>query len=222
MKSMFQAGSVLPRPFVLVTENGQEEQTETAFFESIDDEMMLEAIEKVAVVGERMNAAASVVQWVHGGESSLDSLDALLYGMAGGEDDIEMTDGQAAMYESLQAHACEFISTISSAQEAELAEMAEDEEVADRIFESLETGLESVDSDEAIAEFAVRESMMLEAKKKVIRDGKVVFINTKKRKRRMSAAQKAALKKARSKANTGAARAARKKSNRMRSARGMK
>lgn len=159
--------------------------------------MMLEAIQKAAVVGERMSAAAACVQWAHGGESSLDSLDAMLFGLAGGDADgeLELTDGQAAMYESLQAHAGEFIASISDAQESDLLELQEgDSEVADRIFESLENGLENVDSDEAIAEFAVRESMIMEAKKAVIRDGKKVYINTRKRKRRMSAAQKAALK----------------------------
>lgn len=220
---MFSEGFRIARPFVMPTKDEQDvNQTEQAFFESVSEDSMLESIQKVAIVGERMSAGAACVQWAQGGESSFDTLDAMLFGMAGGQDDVELTDGQAAMYESLQAHAGEFLVSVGGVQDHQLTEMMEgDEEVTDALFESLSTALDGVDTDEAVAEFAVRESMMMEAKKKVIRDGKVKIINTKKRKRRMSAAQKAALKKARAKANTGAAKAARKKSNRMRKSRGM-
>ncbi len=220
---MFSEGSRIARPFVMPTKGEQYvEQTEAEFFESVSEESILESIQKVANINERMSAGAACVQWAQGGESSFDTLDAMLFGMAGGQSDVELTDGQAAMYESLQAHAGEFLLSVGGAQDHQLAEMMEgDEEVTDAIFESLSSALESVDTDEAIAEFAVRESMMMEAKKKVIRDGKVTIINTKKRKRRMSAAQKAALKKARAKAHSSAAKAARKKSNRMRDSRGM-
>ncbi|HCM0798014.1 TPA: hypothetical protein N2826_003975 [Vibrio parahaemolyticus] len=222
-KSMFSDGSRIARPFVIPQKGEQNvEQTETAFFESVSDDSMLESIQKIATANERMSAGAACVQWAQGGESSFDTLDAMLFGLAGGVDDTELTDGQSAMYESLQAHASEFLMSVGGVQGHQLTEMMEgDEEVTDALFESLSTSLEGIDSDEAVAEFAVRESMMMEAKQKVIRDGKVTFINTKKRKRRMSAAQKAALKKARSKAHTGAAKAARKKANRMRSSRGM-
>tara|TARA_Y100000588_G_scaffold99838_1_gene108498 strand:+ start:24307 stop:24969 length:663 start_codon:yes stop_codon:yes gene_type:complete len=219
--SMFEKGSVLPRPFKAPVVQAEEDLTETAFFESVDDNMMLESIERMAVTQDRMAAASACVQWANGGDATADTLDALLYGSAGGVDDEELSDSQMAMYESLQNHASEFILSISGIQEDKLLDFGEDEEAVNHIFESLEAGLENVDSDEAVAEFAVRESMMLEAKKKVIRDGKVTFINTKKRKRRMSAAQKAALKKARAKSRTGASKAARKKSMRQRKSRGM-
>lgn len=220
---MFSEGSRIARPFVMPTKDEQNvDQTEQAFFESVSEDSMLESIQKVAIVGERMSAAAACVQWAQGGESSFDTLDAMLYGMAGGQDDVELTDGQAAMYESLQAYAGEFLISVGGAQGHQLTEMLEgDEEVTDTIYESLSTALDSVDLDEAMAEFAVRESMMMEAKKKVIRDNKPVYINVKKRKRRMSAAQKAALKKARAKAHTGAAKAARKKSNKSRGSYGL-
>ncbi|UTZ44594.1 hypothetical protein [Vibrio campbellii] len=223
-KSMFSDGSCIARPFVAPQKDVQDvDQTEKAFFESVTEDSMLESIQKAAVVNERMSAGAACIQWAQGGESSFDTLDAMLFGMAGGQDGVELTDGQAAMYESLQTHAGEFLVSVGGAQAHQLTEMLEgDEEVTDAIFESLSTALDNVDSDEAVAEFAVRESMMMEAKKKVIRDGKVTYINTKKRKRRMSAAQKAALKKARAKAHTGAAKAARKKANRMRASHGMK
>lgn len=225
MSSMFQKGARIARPFAVPAKGEQEpqEQTEAMFFESVTQDSMLESIERLATTTDRMSAGAACIQWANGGESSHDTLDALLFGMAGGDHDVELTDGQNAMYESLQGHAGEFLVSVGGATEAQLIEMMEgDEEVTDAIFESLASALDGNDSDEMMAEFAIRDSMMFEAKKKVIRDGKVKIINTKKRKRRMSAAQKAALKKARSKANNGAAKAARKKSNRMRKSRGMK
>lgn len=224
--SMFREGVRIERPYDPTAMQNQSaektEQTEQAFFESVSQDSLLESIQKAAAIGGRMNASAACIQWAKGGEASFDTLDSMLFGMAGGEDDVELTDGQYAMYESLQAHAGEFLTSVGGAEEHQLLEMLEgDEEVTDAIFESVGNALDNADSDELMAEFAVRESMMLEAKKKVIRNGEVKIINTKKRKRRMSAAQKAALKKARSKANTGAAKAARKKSNRLRKSRNM-
>ncbi|HHF2924987.1 TPA: hypothetical protein ACPJ0S_003651 [Vibrio alginolyticus] len=220
MKSMFSEGSVLARPFVM-PQVAEQEQTETAFFESVTEDQLLESINRASTIMARQDAAAACVQWVNGGDSSIDNLDAMLFGMAGGDDDTELTDAQAALYESLQEAASEFIAQVGQPKEGDMQEALEDPEAADRIFESLEHGLGNVDSDEAIAEFAVRESMMLEALKKVIRDGKVTYIKTNRRKRRMSAAQKAALKKARAKAHSSSAKAARKKANRMRDSRGM-
>jgi hypothetical protein len=223
MNSMFQEGSVLPRPLkkAVVEEVVENDITEQAFFESVEDDQMLESIEKLAQSGVRKDAAAACIQWAQGGDSDFNELDAVLFGMAGGADDEELTDSQAAIYESLQESAGEFIAHITDKQELDFELMLEDNELADKLFESLETGLADLDSDEALAEFAVRESMMMEAMKKVIRNGEMKLVKTKKRKRRMSAAQKAALKKARSKSNSGAARAARKKSMRKRKSRGM-
>ena len=83
------------------------------------------------------------------------------------------------------------------------------EEIALHVAEYTD-GLE--DQDQYIANYSVRENMMLEATRKVVRDGKVKLIKKPLRKRRLSSAQKQALKKARRKANTGAAKRARRKS----------
>ncbi|MEQ1433121.1 hypothetical protein ABLW54_23845, partial [Salmonella enterica] len=85
----------------------------------------------------RQDAAAACVQWVNGGDSSIDNLDAMLFGMAGGDDDTELTDGQAALYESLQEAASEFIAQVGQPKDGDMREALEDPEAADRIFESL-------------------------------------------------------------------------------------
>ncbi len=224
-KSMFDAGSVLPRPFAPikapVVEEEPQEQTETAFFESVTEDAMLEAVSKLATSNLRQEAAAAVVQWIEGGDADFDELDSLLYGLAGGEDDEELSDSGIDAYDDLLTFAGEYIANVSSADETDIELMYDDEEAAERVFNAVESALSGVDSDESISEFAVRESMMTEAVKKVIRNGEMKLIKKPKRKRRLSSAQKAALKKARRKANTGAAKAARKKSMRKRKSRGL-
>lgn len=222
--SMFKEGSVLARPFRLNGAEQEAEISEQQFFASVDDTMMLESIQKVANTTDRLNAASAVQQWSEGGESSPETLEAMLYGLAGGDEDgeHELNAPQVAMFESLARHASEFISHVTDAPTSKLIGFRDgDYDDVDFIFESIEQKLEGQDTDVMIAEFAVRENMMLEAMKKVVRDGEVVYINTNKRKRRMSPAQKAALKKARAKANTAAAKAARKKSMKLRDAAGM-
>lgn len=225
--SMFSQGYVRPRPFralAVEAESEPEQITETAFFESVaETDTMLEAVNALADTNARQSAAAAVVQWVDGGDADFDELDAIVFGMVADDPDSEedLNDVQYAEYEKLSDLAAEFIATVSGASAADVEAMGDDEESAERVFNALEAALSDTDTDEAVAEFAVRESLMLEAVKKVIRDGEVKYIKKRTRKRRMTAAQKAALKKARRKANTGAAKAARKKSLRMRKSRGM-
>ena len=95
------------------------------------------------------------------------------------------------------------------------------DEDAAKAFNAAADFIAEADEDELIADFSVREAMMLEAMQKVIRDGKVKMIRKPLRKKRLSAAQKAALRKARAKSHNAAARAARKKSMRVRKSRGM-
>ncbi len=224
--SIFSRGSVLSKPFAAMKAPAvQEEQapvTEAAFFESVTEDSMLESVSKMATQGVRQEAASAVMQWVSGGDSSFDELDSLLFGFAvedTDDEDGDITSAEEDHYNDLVDAAGEFLAQFADDTDVEL--MAEDEEAADRVFAAVESGLADSDSDETLAEFAVRESMMTEAVKKVIRNGKVKLIKKPLRKKRLSSAQKAALKKARRKANTGAAKAARKKSMRARKSRGM-
>lgn len=197
-----------------------EEVTETAFFESVNDDQMLEAISKAAESNMRSAAAAAVIQWIEEGDAEADAFEALAYGLAGGETE-ELTEDEAEDFEKYLGLMVDFTLQLGASAESTQGLVDGDDDAAETVYDSVESALADQDTDELIATFGVRENLMMEAKKKVIRDGKVVTINTKKKKRRMSSAQKAALKKARSKANSSAAKAARKKSNNMRKSRGM-
>ncbi|MGL4898780.1 MAG: hypothetical protein ACRC4U_01830, partial [Shewanella sp.] len=76
---------------------------------------------------------------------------------------------------------------------------------------------------ESIAQFSVlgQHEAMLEAVKKVVRSGKVKWIKKPLRKKRINGAQRAALKKARMKSNTSAAKAKRRRSMKRRKASGL-
>ncbi|ELB2819376.1 hypothetical protein QNE82_001496 [Vibrio alginolyticus] len=218
-KSIFQEGGLLDRPFRMPQVKQEPEVqpiTEQAFFESVETkDALFESVSAMATSQARQDAAAAVVQWVEGGDADYDELDALLFGMVEGGDsdeEIELDDIQNEQYEQLTKFASEFMATFSGVDSADVALMDEDDSAADRVYEALENALSDVNNSEAIADFAVRESVMMEAKERVIRNGKPTYINKRKRKRRMSAAQKAALKKARRKAHTSAAKASRAKS----------
>lgn len=227
MKSMFEPGARISRPFrdIKVEPTAQlEPLTETAFFESAAGvDSMLEAVSKLADQTQRKDAAAVVVQWIDGGDADFDELDAMLFGMVADDEDgeVDLNDTQYEAYEQLSDYAAEFIKAVSNADDADIEMMGDDEDSAERVYNAVESALGDIDADEAIAEFAVREHLMLESVRKVIRNGETKFIKKRQRKRRMSPAQKAALRKARQKSQTGAAKAARKKSRHKGESRGL-
>lgn len=198
-------------------------QTEKAFFDSVSDEQMLDAVSNAAVQGARADAMAMVIEWVADGDDSAIGLDAYAQALADVDEDGEVSgdDEQEAYEQSLTLMAEALVSLGASVQVATDA-MGGDDAAAAKAFVAAGDALDGdVDADSLIAKFAVRESMMMDAVVKVIRDGKVKLIRKPLRKKRLSPAQRAALKKARMKANTAAARTARKKSMRMRKSRGM-
>lgn len=200
----------------------QHDMTETAFFESVSDDQMLESLQKAAITNVRADGAAAVVSWVEEGDSDLDSLDSIAFGLAGGDDDDELDDIGVEQFGDVMDAAAEFI--VSVGVEPQLVESMfnGDDDAADTVFDQLDTVFGGEDTDDMIASFAVKEQMMMESVKKVIRDGEVVLVRKNKRKKRLTAAQRAALKKARMKAHTSAAKAARKKSMKLRKSRGLK
>lgn len=237
-KSLFSAGSRMPRNVfasVMLESANQKpadqeppaepevpEITEQALFESMEDNAMFEAVNRAAEISARSDAAAAVCQWVDEGDAEADAFESMAFGLAGGDEAEELSDDQAETFLESLSNMTDFALQLGASPEAVQGLVDGDDDAAELVFESIESALETQTSDELIADFGVREQLILEAKKKVIRDGKIVTINTKKRKRRMSAAQKAALKKARSKAHRSAGKAARKKAMRMRKSRGMK
>ena len=201
-----------------------DEVEESAFFESISEDSMLEAMEKVANANLRADGAAAVTAWIEDGDSDFDALDSFCFGLAGsGEDDDELSESEADDYNDILKAAAEFIVHVCGVSAERVTKtFAGDDDESANVFDDVESFLEGESTSELMAEFSVRENMMMEALKKVIRNGEVVMIRTNRRKKRMSAAQKAALKKARRKAHGAAGKASRKKSLRLRKSRGMK
>ncbi len=198
----------------------QEEISEEAFFESVDEELFLESIEKAAEQDYRSNAAAAVIQWIADGDAEYDALDAIIHGLASDDDVEELDDDEYEDYSAITDYVGEFVEQYGAPVES-IQLMSEDDDAAEVVFNAVQEALKGKSTDEAVADFAVRGSLMLEAVKKVIRNGQVKLIKVKRKKRRLNAAQKAALKKARRKANTAKAKAKRAKAMRQRKSRGL-
>ena len=197
--------------------------TEKAFFDSVTEEQMLDAVANAANQAGRADAMAMVIEWVADGDDSAEGLDVYAQALADVDEDGEVTgDEEQELYEKALTLMAEALVSLGVSAQVATDAMGGDDSAAAKAFVAAGDFLEGdAEPDELIAAFAVRESMMMDAVVKVIRDGKVKLIRKPLRKKRLSPAQRAALKKARAKANTSAARAARKKSMRMRSARGM-
>ncbi|HBN6266231.1 TPA: hypothetical protein L3N15_004213 [Vibrio parahaemolyticus] len=196
------------------------EIAESLFFESVTDDMFLEAVSKTAETNLRSNAAASVMTWIDEGDASFEELDALIYGFAAGDDE-ELDDDELEDYNAMMNYAYEFLVS-NGADAAQVQSMEENEDASEAVFNAVKESTKAKDDAELIADFSVRETMMLEAKKKVVRDGEVTYVKKKTKKHRQTPAQKASLKKAQKKSNTSAAKAKRRKSNRVRKSHGMK
>ena len=196
--------------------------TQDQFFESLSEEQLLEAVQVIANANVRSMAASAVMQWVEGGDSSFDALDALCYGLAGGQDDEEMDDDEVALYQEILTTAANFC-TEQGADVGNVQTMFEDDDddAAQSVYDAVESATNGSSDASIIADFSAQDSLMTESTVKVIRNGKLCIINTSKRKRKMSSLQKMALAKARMKAHGSAAKSARQKSMRIRMSKGL-
>ncbi|WP_413113438.1 hypothetical protein [Thaumasiovibrio sp. DFM-14] len=203
-----------------------EEVAEATFFESMNandaDDSMLEALAASAEQSLRREAAAAVTTWIEEGDADFYELEALLIGLVNDDEGSDLDEDEEDQVDELCRLAADFIVNCG-ADSDDVAEMFSNgnDDSAEAVFTAIDATLSGEDSDDMIADFGVREQVMAESKKKVIRNGKVAFKKKKRRKKRQTSAQKAALKKARRKAHTGAAKKARKKSMKLRKQRGM-
>lgn len=199
--------------------------TEQAFFDSVSDEQMLDAVAGVAMQAARADAMAMAVEWVADGDDSAEALDVYAQALADVDEDGEVAgDEEQEAYEQALTLMAEALVSLGAPTQVATDAIGGDDSAAAKAFVAAGDFLDGdadMDVDEMIAEFAVRESMMMDAMVKVIRSGKIKLIRKPLRKKRLSAAQRAALKKARAKSNTASARTARRKSMRIRSSRGM-
>lgn len=202
-----------------------QEVTEVMFLSSLGDEQLLSAVEGKATQDIRSEAAAIAVQWAQDEASELVDLDAMVFAAVLEDDEAdidELTAEQDAEYNSLYALIGEFMGSVGADSRLIQNAMEEgDEKAALDIAETIRNAISKDGADELVADFAVRESLILSAMKKVVRGGKVTFIRKRTRKIRINAAQRAALRKARTKAHTAAAKAMRRKSNRIRAKAGL-
>lgn len=209
-------GAFRPGPSGVFEATGQR-RTETEM-----DNLILEAAE-TQLRGDAMSAALT---WVDDGDWSYEALDALLEDMASdsdeddeSDDDEDMTDDEQEHYEALTDTVLDaLVSLGGDADNIELA-LSGDEDAAQRLGKHLSSRLDNVtkDDDDLVSEFSVGGELVMEAMKKVVRNGKTKWVRKKKRrKKRRTAAQRAALKKARRKSGRSSAKRSRKRSMRRR------
>ena len=226
MNNLFGVGARLEKSLfssVTTAQKKQHEETieESAFFESLNDEAMLEAISQTADIALRSDAAAAVLSWIDAGDSEADAFDAMAFGLAGGNDTDELTDEQSTEYSNTLSLMADFAMQNGATEKDCQGLVDGDDDAAERVFDAVETAINASDESELIADFAHREKVMTEALKRVVRNGKLVMIHTGRRKRIMTAVQKSALKKARLKSHSAAGRNSRMKAMRLRKSRGL-
>lgn len=199
------------------------EISEVAFFESVSEDDMMEAIDKAGQQAMRADAMAVVLAFVDDGDDSAESLDLYAQALADSDEDGDIGDPEQEEYELYLTLMAEALVALGVPPKVAMSAMEGDDAAAAKAFTAASdfVSASEVDEDTLISEFSVREAMIMEATKKVIRDGKVKMIKKPVHKKKMSSAQKQALKKAQRKAHTASAKRARAKSMKARRSRGM-
>lgn len=203
---------------------GATEKEDISIFEAADPDSA--SVDDFADRQIRNAAMATALTWVNEGDYSYAALDAMVVGMVDLDGDEEIGEDEEADYNDLLFAVGEALVRLGG-DESNVAAFIEDEDDAEGeklgkyLAEKLEATFAS--DDDIINRFASRsgEAILEAGTRKVIRDGKIVIKKKRLKKVRLNAAQRAALKKARRKSNTAAARRVRKKSLRIRKSRGL-
>lgn len=196
-------------------------------------EVMDSAIEAYTEAGMRGDAMAIALDWMDVEEKTADSLadlveiacldesDETIFDDDSEEEPTIDADEYAEMYKFVGDALVEL-----GAKEASVESLIneDDDDAAEAVAYQIESVMDEADEADVdlISRFAVGGAIFDDAEKKVIRNGEVSFISKKKRKKRLSATQRAAMKKMRLKAHKSGARKKRAKSMKQRKARGMK
>jgi len=188
-----------------------------------EPEMVTEAAKEMAVddLAEqqiRSMAMGAALAWIDDGEYTFDAMDSLVEGLSDLDESEELSDDEMVVYNDLMTAVGMALEELGADPAMIESALTGDDEAATELGYYLEEKMEEMelDDDELVSEFSTKAALITEGVKRVIRDGKVKYIRTNRRKRKMTAKQKAALKKARMKANTSAAKLARKKSMKLR------
>lgn len=206
----------------------------SALFESVQARKVVNSmLESANETSERGQAAAAVIEWATGFETTLDAFEVMAMGAAGIEDGSEgLTRDEVDNYNHwLDLFANAAVSLGADEKDVQAMIDMEYDSSARKVAADIAAGqLSSANEDNAIAAYAVMrpeeaalmESAMLEAVSvKVVRTGKITLAKKKPRRQRISSAQKSALKKAQLKAQTAISKVARAKSMKIRKARGL-
>lgn len=202
------------------------------------------AVDEDARIRIRTNAMSAVLSWIAEGDYTYNSLDETIVVVADIDGDYEITEEEEEVYSNAWNEVPDALLSLG-ADEADVREFVDGpseaaDKAAARIGKALSQKMEEeeADDDSLIAGFAFGEDAILEStsyddslhgileatykRKKVVRDGKVQVVRKRvSGKVRLSAAQKAGLRKARRKAHTASANLARRKSMKIRQRRGM-
>lgn len=186
------------------------------------------ATEDMAEKQMRSDAMSAALSFIEGRDFTQDALTALVSGLADVDKDGKISEEEREAYEELMHMTAEALVSLGAAEgavreflEAETPDEAD--ESGQKLGSQLQEKLDATeaDDDQLITEYALRQTAVMDATKRVVKDGKVVLKRVPTRKRRLSAAQRAALKKAQQKSHGAAARRARAKAMKIRKSRGM-
>lgn len=194
---------------------------------------MFEAVEQRAAGDTRSIAASLIAGWLEDGQpeaADFEDLAIIMSELDEVPEDVEFTDEQLdAYYEAMSALADAAVAMGADQDDVTAMIEDDDDDAASRVFDSLSEGSDNMD--ESIAEYTLfggDDNPMFEAvanrggkRKKVIRNGKLKIIRKPPRRKRLNAAQRGALKKARRRAHTSMAKTRRKKSMLIRKKRGL-
>lgn len=193
-----------------------------------DKEMaMFEALDLRVKQDRRGLAASMLLEWASDGEPTWPDFSALAITLADlpdlDDEDDDYTDEQVDAYNDALSELA-YAAIAMGASQDDVTSMIDDDDddAASSVFDALN---DVADDDDAISQYTIAgddEDALFEAPKiKVVRGGKVKLIRKRIRKMRRTSKQKAAIKKARRKAQTSTAKLHRRKSMKIREKRGL-
>jgi hypothetical protein len=181
-----------------------------------------------AFAGQQQRAAAmaTVLTWLDEKDFSFDAINALVIGMVDLDGDDEIGDDEEQDYNEFLACVGTALTKLGASPE-NVTSFLDDEEddQGGKLGKFLGKKLDgvSVDDNQLVTRYATAtgSESIFESTTKVVRNGQIVLKKKRVKKYRMSAAQRQALKKARRKSHSAAAKRNRAKSMRMRKKRGL-
>ncbi|HAU6297949.1 TPA: hypothetical protein JD836_14660 [Citrobacter freundii] len=191
--------------------------------ESAKNEAFLEAVGAKTATDDKGMAAASLLDWA-ANDKSADGLDMLAASLAGidTDSDADITDDDVDNYNYWLGLLADAAVAMGASQDDVTSAIDDDDDDAASVVADAVSG-KGANADEAIAQHQLmtESCAMFEASVKVVRQGKVVLIKKRPRPRRMTAAQRNALKKNARRAHSAAAELQRMKSMKKRRSAGL-